>query len=115
MKSYVYLSGPMRGYIDDNYPAFHAYASAFRKRGFNVVNPAENFDGVKDLPMELYMRKDLAQVASCDIIAMLPGWKESAGAKAELFVAQTCELTAICADTGEDIPHILSINVEPKL
>ena len=37
----VYLSGPMKGYPDSNFPAFHATAAALRARGLEVVNPAE--------------------------------------------------------------------------
>jgi hypothetical protein len=44
----IYLSGPMTGLPDLNFPAFNAAASALRAKGLNVINPAEiNIDGEK--------------------------------------------------------------------
>ena len=37
----VYLSGPMTGLPDLNFPAFHAAADKLRSQGVQVVNPAE--------------------------------------------------------------------------
>ena len=37
----IYLSGPMSGWPDLNFPAFHAAAALLRGQGFEVVNPAE--------------------------------------------------------------------------
>lgn len=37
----VYLSGPMSGIADNNFPAFHEHAAQLRAQGFYVVSPAE--------------------------------------------------------------------------
>ena len=35
----VYLSGPMTGIADNNFPAFHRWAAKLRADGFDVVSP----------------------------------------------------------------------------
>ena len=37
----LYLAGPMRGYPQFNFPAFHAYAKMLREQGHTVFSPAE--------------------------------------------------------------------------
>jgi hypothetical protein len=85
----VYISGPMRGYPDHNYPAFHEAASVLESYGYDVVNPADNFDGRTDLPQETYLREDVRSMAQrCNAIFFLPGWQNSAGARLEWSVAK---------------------------
>ena len=36
----IYISGPMTGMPEHNFPAFHAAADRLRKAGWSVVNPA---------------------------------------------------------------------------
>jgi hypothetical protein len=67
--------------------------------GWKVFNPAENFGGRKDLPREAYLRLDLAVLAQCDAIAMLPGWEDSRGAKLEYLVARELGCVVIDAVT----------------
>lgn len=95
----VYIAGPMTGYPDCNFQAFHAAAERLAAAGWAVFNPAENFGGRKDLPREEYLRLDLAALAQCDAIAMLPGWEDSRGAKLEYLVAHEMGCTIIDAVT----------------
>lgn len=95
----VYIAGPMTGYPDCNFAAFHAAAERLAQAGWKVFNPAENFGGRKDLPREEYLRLDLAVLARCDAIAMLPGWEDSRGAKLEYLVARELGCTIIDATT----------------
>lgn len=80
-----YLSGPMSGYPDNNYPAFHTAAAALRAQGINVVSPAEiapqaaNWEG--------FMRADIKALCDCKAIVLMPGWEASAGAHMELNIA----------------------------
>ena len=64
----------MTGIAEHNFPAFHAAAAAWRAAGWDVVNPAESFAGRTDLPYAKYVAQDLEALATCDAIAMLPGW-----------------------------------------
>lgn len=85
----VYVSGPMTGYPEHNYPAFHEAATKLRSEGFEVVNPAENFDGRMDLEPATYLRRDFSQMANeCNSIYLLEGWQNSTGARAEFAVAR---------------------------
>ncbi|WP_322979179.1 DUF4406 domain-containing protein [Pseudomonas sp. C11] len=76
----IYLSGPMTGLPEFNYPAFHAEAARLRALGYHVENPAEN--PAQD-SWEAYMAVCIPQMATCDTIALLPGWSESRGALRE--------------------------------
>jgi Domain of unknown function (DUF4406) len=78
----VYLAGPMSNLPAFNYPAFNAAAASLRATGVHVENPAEN--PVPDCgSWEGYMRMALAQLITCDEIALLPGWEKSRGAVIE--------------------------------
>lgn len=82
----TYISGPMSGLPEFNYPAFHQAAARLRKQGRHVVNPAEfELDTTKD--WTYYMRKDLAELTKCDAIYLLKDWNKSRGATLELFIA----------------------------
>jgi len=91
----IYIAGPMTGLPEHNFPAFHAAAERLRKAGWEVVNPAENFGGRTNLPRERYLREDVAQLVRCDAIALLPGWKDSRGAKLEYLLARELGLKVI--------------------
>lgn len=78
----IYVAGPMTGYPDLNFPAFHAAAAELRAQGHHVENPAEiNADpNAKWLDC---MRMDIARLVTCDAVYLLPGWEKSRGAKVE--------------------------------
>ena len=86
----IYLSGPMTGLPDYNYPAFRAAAETLRAFGQQVFDPSEAFEGRTDLPKEVYMRKDLEELLRADVVALLPGWQNSSGAQLEVEVAKQC-------------------------
>lgn len=94
----IYLAGPMRGYVDNNFPAFHEAADRYRKVGFEVVSPAEmdlaidpdaaNVDlDTANRNFAFYMTRDLPAVLECDAIVLLEGWEDSVGALTEAYVA----------------------------
>lgn len=86
-KRRVYLSGPMSGYPDYNYPLFNDVAGKLRAAGWEVFNPAENDEGSTHRPREWYLKTDIPNALACDIVAVLPGWEKSRGAKLEALVA----------------------------
>jgi|SRR5690606_8900214 hypothetical protein len=110
MKKKVYLAGPMSGYPEFNFPAFHAAAAKLRADGYFVFNPAErdierhngidiskgNAAGCQELAAKEHgfsLRDALADdtwwiCKEADAIAMLPGWEKSKGANAELALAK---------------------------
>lgn len=82
----VYISGPMTGLPELNFPAFHAAAAALRARGFEVVNPADiNPDASKS--WHECMRADIKALCDCQALALLAGWERSQGAHLELHLA----------------------------
>lgn len=94
----VYVSGPMRGIEDLNYPAFDTATARLRELGHEVFNPAERdrdheeaFGGTGFEPPDLrrLLAEDLDWIARrADAIAVLPGWEKSLGARAEVALAR---------------------------
>lgn len=88
----VYLSGPMTGLPDNNYPAFIRAACALSSMGMTVLSPHE---APACESWEEYMRHDIRMLCDADAICMLPGWETSRGALAERFVATTLGLPVV--------------------
>lgn len=82
----IYLAGPMTGLPEFNFPAFNAEADRLRGLGYEVKNPADHgmIDGYAWAD---YMRLDIAQLVTCDTIALLPCWEKSKGATIEVRLA----------------------------
>jgi len=100
-----YISGPMTGYEDYNYPAFHAKAKELRAQGHTVFNPAELFGGKTDLPREKYMREDIAALLDAGCVVMLPGWKQSKGANLERKIALELGIEVIYPSESMKVEH----------
>ena len=91
----VYLAGPMRGYPNHNFPAFHTAAHKLRTEGHEVFNPADTGEPygwkIRD-----YMFLDLAWICNhAEAVALLPGWEKSRGATAEAATAMALGLKVI--------------------
>lgn len=109
--SAVYVAGPMRGIADFNFPAFDEASTILRVLGFTVFNPADrdrdihgpdvnksatgNLADVEHTGFSLRdaLGADTAWIAQhADAIAVLPGWENSRGAKAEVALAHALGL-----------------------
>lgn len=99
----VYLAGPMRGIPEFNFPAFHDWATYLRARGYEVFSPAEKGCEIEvtndpDLQNSLAFRRkvfllDTTYICEhADIIALMPGWERSSGARAEYALAKAIGL-----------------------
>lgn len=102
----LYISGPMRGYPNFNFPLFDHAQRLLEAAGHTCYNPAEHdretypdieeWEGFAsgdtgkcpqfNLPTSLAW--DFASILKADGIVLLPGWERSSGAKAERFVAE---------------------------
>ena len=112
----IYVAGPMRGYPEFNFPAFHAATARLRGDGHSVFNPAErdnerhgtdiskgNAAGDETVAAKEHgfdLRVALAEDAeyicrTADAIALLPGWQNSKGATAEHALAVALGLEVI--------------------
>lgn len=109
--SKYYLTGPMSGIPQFNFPAFHAAAAVLRAVGWDIVSPAEeDTDAVKKEAIvspdgamgedgkiggETWgdmLARDVKLVA--DGVAgliLLPGWENSRGAKLECYTGVLCK------------------------
>lgn len=90
MAKVAYISGPMTGLEDNNYPAFHNAAAILRKSGLLILNPAENYGGVIVDGIEwrkYYMKVDIYHVLQSELLVVLGRWFESKGARTEVQVA----------------------------
>ena len=96
----IYLSGPMTGIEDYNYPLFDYVSERLRGLGHRVYNPTEHpmseklFKTNSDI---VYLRAVFASFSvficlEADTLIMLPNWKKSLGAKAERALALCCHL-----------------------
>lgn len=83
----LYISGPMSGVADHNFPAFRQAAHDLRDRGYDVSNPADN-GADPGKPWAYYLRQDIKDLMDCHGIATLPGWTESRGASLEVRIAR---------------------------
>lgn len=100
----VYISGPMTGMPDFNYPAFYEAEERLFQAGYEPVNPARHFGGRTDLPREVYMRADIKALMSCEGVWMLTGWRTSKGADLEYKIARELGLVV------EDYPFMLEFD-----
>lgn len=106
----VYLAGPMSGYPEHNFPAFHSAAADLRSRGIDVVSPAECEGEQESKSWADWMRRDLQLISEVDAIACLPGWEKSKGARLETHIACELGMPLFCAITGADLQPLRSLD-----
>ena len=79
------------------------------KQGFEVINPARNFEGDTTLPRATYMKEELGQALRADVIVLLPGWKDSEGSNLEVSVGRAAGaefmLAELWGDSWTFTPH----------
>lgn len=95
--SKLYISGPMTGMPEFNYPLFQEVKTNLTAQGFNVVSPHDVDDiyrngipyrGDDELEVwEYYMRYALILQLECNAWVGLPGWPKSRGAMREFNLA----------------------------
>lgn len=91
-KKVVYISGPMSGIVNFNRFAFFHAAHKLKEKGYHILNPATLPDGLTQLQ---YMSICQPMVMAAEVIYMLPGWEDSAGARAEHELAMKLGLAFI--------------------
>lgn len=89
-----YLSGPMAGYDQHNFPAFEDAARILRQTGLKIISPHEtavpaNYDELSEEEQwRVMVDQDIALMKdSCGGIIMLKGWPQSRGAREEIQIA----------------------------
>jgi hypothetical protein len=90
----VYISGPMTGLPDHNYPLFQSVAETLRAAGYTVVSPHELNPSTRSWAD--CMRVDLtALLNGPEAIILLPGWEASRGAVLEHDTAKAIGLDVL--------------------
>lgn len=97
-KKTIYIAGPMSNIEEFNFPMFDLAEADLRAKGWNVINPAQmdrdiGFDPLIDTVDAAFlhdaMLRDVDAIANrADALAVLPGWEDSTGAKAEVGLAR---------------------------
>lgn len=93
MQKTIYISGKITG-TEDYEDRFLKAEQKLSKRGFNVLNPVkagkwlERHLAPKSPTWVEYMKQDIKVMMSADCIYMLKGYRESKGARLELFLAK---------------------------
>ena len=91
----AYVSGPMTGYKDHNFPAFDAASEKLRDLGYAVCSPADTSEFLgMDLDHSEFLRFDFEHILEADFLVALRGWESSMGALAELLMATRMGLKA---------------------
>lgn len=88
----LYVCGPMTGFVDYNYPAFHQAAADLRASGYEVENPADSEEANPTGEPQLwawYMKRAITKLMLCDGLALLDGWEASIGARIEVNLSHS--------------------------
>ncbi len=90
----IYISGPMTGYPEYNYPAFIAAEEKLRKLGYvNIINPAK-IDH-PDTDWNNCIRRAIVALMGADTVVLLPKWTHSRGANIEMVLAASLGMSLI--------------------
>lgn len=92
----IYLSGPMSGLPDHNFPAFNREAERLRAIGHEVINPVD-INPDPGTSWHECLRNDLSALLGCDTLALLDGWEHSNGAHLELHMAHRVGMKIVLA------------------
>lgn len=108
MKQKIYISGPMTGYTDLNFPAFFKAEEKLQKLWFDTVNPARLNPPKPDNVSEqdywyTCMRNDIKALMDCDSIVMLDGWEKSKGAVIERDLAVKLGMTVLQLNENQNL------------
>lgn len=100
----LYLAGPMRSLPAYNAFAFHDAATELRQHGYEVITPIEidnRVDPAFDHRIHIatpeqvkkFQHASLIELAKCDGVALLSGWRKSVGVQTELDLACAFQIT----------------------
>jgi hypothetical protein len=124
----VYIAGPMTGLVKYNHPAFMRARDRWLANGFSPVtpfdsnntiwrrhfardfNPSEDVCDWGDPILDEILAENWLLVSRSATVALLPGWQNSKGSKAELLVAINSGKRIVDAEEG--IPLAMAYNLE---
>lgn len=91
----LYLTGPMTGLPNFNYPAFAEWKEKLEERGYEVNSPHLCEPDPENYPpgsrsWSFYMKRCIEMLMQSDAVAILPEWEQSKGAYLEVMIAHQC-------------------------
>lgn len=113
-----YIAGPMRGYPKYNWPAFDEVRDCLLAQGYSVISPADldreaGFscdtppERLTDEAVRKLFSNSVHHLNSCaHAVVLLPGWKKSRGANAEVCCAKAIGLPLFIWKDGEIYPLV---------
>lgn len=87
----LYISGPMTGIAQHNFPAFNMANSWLKQVGYETENPAAK-GVIEEWTWEDYLKYDIHKLIECQGIATLNGWSRSKGANLEVHIARALSM-----------------------
>lgn len=84
----------MTGLPDYNFPEFNRVAALLRQSEYFVFNPAEHGCD-PEYSWADYMRMNIADLVKADLVATLPNWKNSKGARLEVHIAKELDMPVV--------------------
>ena len=112
-KLVAYISGPMTGYEEYNYPEFMRLEKLLVDLDMVVINPAHT--GVQEgWTWRQYLERDLIELLThnVDIVVTLSDWEKSKGSSLEVHVAKELGIPVMTEKfffdnkDNKDFPHI---------
>ena len=100
MQKTIYISGKITG-TEDYEKRFAKAEAELEAKGFIVLNPVRTGKWLErylapEVPTWIqYMKQDIKAMMSADCIYMLKGYRESKGARLELFLAKVLKYEII--------------------
>ena len=111
-----YLAGPIRGIPQFNWPAFNAVSSCLKSQGYEVISPVDldrdmgySFQSPDDYlaaTRKLFANSVFNMILDADAVLLLPGWKKSRGAMAEIMCAKAIDLPLFVWEDGVIWPFV---------
>jgi hypothetical protein len=105
----IYISGPISGQPEGNKEAFESMEKRLASMGGDPQSPRRaawpqwlsmEIPHQFDQGWNIQMRKAVAMQMQCDYVVLLPGWRDSRGAKIEVGLAD--EVGQVCFEYNEE-------------
>lgn len=100
-KNRIYISGPITDIENGNFDEFDKAEFYYSQNGNIVENPHRIAQVVRDVAIDMradtpayrdFLAYDIMVLSECDLMVVLPGYKESKGSQIEVAFAVACNI-----------------------